>query len=160
MSLGVLADKALIVFLKVLAEVNRDQQVLAYYCIDEHLVGKEGIFRLQMGVGLNAGWVIEEAVGSLQEVDASTWQRGWRLLRDSLVLQSWWHNSFFELMSSEAQTNNHKLELDVVTVKGSDVPMPIYMYDSLQTQTSPLSQYHNSAIWTIPKSEALPQQAE
>ena len=41
-----------------------------------------------MGVGLNAGWVIEEAVGSLQEVDASAWQRGWRLLRDSLVLQS------------------------------------------------------------------------
>lgn len=39
-------------------------------------------------------------------------------------------------MSSEAQV--HCRKVDVVTVKGSAVPMPIYTYDSLQNQVFPL----------------------
>ena len=39
-------------------------------------------------------------------------------------------------MSSEAQ--EHCRKIDVVTVKGSAVPMPIYTYDALQNQVFPL----------------------
>ena len=39
-------------------------------------------------------------------------------------------------MSSEAQ--NHCRKIDVVTVKGSSVPMPIYTYDSFQKQIFPV----------------------
>ena len=39
-------------------------------------------------------------------------------------------------MSPEAQV--HCRKLDVVTVKGSAVPMSIYTYDTLQTQTFPV----------------------
>lgn len=38
-------------------------------------------------------------------------------------------------MSSQAQ--EHCRKLDVVTVKGSDVPMPIYTYDAFQNQVFP-----------------------
>jgi class 3 adenylate cyclase len=64
------ADKALIGFLKVLVEVNRDDQVLGYRK-DIRLAGPAGPFKLRMGFGLHAGWAIEGAVGSLQKVDAT-----------------------------------------------------------------------------------------
>lgn len=65
-----MADKALIGFLKVLVEVNRDDQVLRYRN-DSRLEGPAGPFKLRMGFGLHAGWAIEGAVGSLQKVDAT-----------------------------------------------------------------------------------------
>jgi hypothetical protein len=41
-------------------------------------------------------------------------------------------DSFYQLLSSAAQKKSRKL--DVVTVKGSAVPMPIYTYDTYQEQ--------------------------
>jgi len=64
------ADKALIGFLKVLIEINRDKQVLGYRG-DKRLVSGGELFKLRMGFGLNAGWAIEGAVGSSQKVDAT-----------------------------------------------------------------------------------------
>ncbi len=68
--LDIVADKALIGFLKVLVGVNRDLQVIAYRD-DKRLMGENGPFNLRMGFGLHAGWAIEGAVGSLQKVDAT-----------------------------------------------------------------------------------------
>lgn len=68
--LDFLADKALIGFLKVLVEVNRDLQVVGYRT-DKRLESDAGAFNLRMGFGLHAGWAIEGAVGSLQKVDAT-----------------------------------------------------------------------------------------
>ena len=68
--LDFLVDKALIGFLKVLVEVNRDLQVLGYRN-DKRLESDAGAFRLRMGFGLHSGWAIEGAVGSLQKVDAT-----------------------------------------------------------------------------------------
>jgi class 3 adenylate cyclase len=64
------ADKALIGFLKVIVAVNRDKQLLAYRD-DKRLTGDKDIFNVRMGFGLHAGWAIEGAVGSLQKVDAT-----------------------------------------------------------------------------------------
>eukprot|EP00957_Ditylum_brightwellii_P105553 8046821-Ditylum_brightwellii.AAC.1 len=68
--LDVISDKALIGFLKVVVEINRDRQVLAYRN-DERLRKNSNNFMLRMGFGLHAGWAIEGAVGSLQKVDAT-----------------------------------------------------------------------------------------
>ena len=67
--LDFLSDKALIGFLKVIIEVNRDVQLLAYRS-DDRLSDGSGFSR-RMGFGLHAGWAIEGAVGSLQKVDAT-----------------------------------------------------------------------------------------
>lgn len=69
--LDVLADKALVGFLKVIVEINRDIQ-LSSYRNDERLLSDNGkVFTPRMGFGLHAGWAIEGAVGSLQKVDAT-----------------------------------------------------------------------------------------
>lgn len=66
-----LSDKALIGFLKVIIEVNRDVQLLAYRNDKRLTSGGDTDFLVRMGFGLHAGWAIEGAVGSLQKVDAT-----------------------------------------------------------------------------------------
>lgn len=65
-----MADKALIGFLKVLVEINRDRQLIGYRS-DKRLAAASGAFQLRMGFGLHSGWAIEGAVGSVQKVDAT-----------------------------------------------------------------------------------------
>ncbi len=186
--LDIVADKALIGFLKVLVGVNRDIQIIAYRD-DKRLVGDNDKFNLRMGFGLHAGWAIEGAVGSLQKVDATylsphvnmaarmeaaSKQFGVEILMSErffevrsrsvapchLMLLNFHRQQYSiflclcfyytvqysytacflylitkKLMSPEAQDQCRKL--DVVTVKGSAVPMPIYTYDVFQKQVFP-----------------------
>lgn len=69
--LDMLSDKALVGFLKVVVELNRDVQLLTYRS-DERLASGSngGGFQIRMGFGLHAGWAIEGAVGSLQKVSS------------------------------------------------------------------------------------------
>lgn len=72
--LDTLSDKALVGFLKVVVEVNRDRHVLAYRSdkrLSQRGPSQTSDFKLRMGFGLHAGWAIEGAVGSLQKVDAT-----------------------------------------------------------------------------------------
>lgn len=131
-----LADHALIGYLKIIAEINRDPNVMAYR--HHPKLTTEGEFKVRMGFGLHAGWAIEGAVGSLQKVDAtylsphvnmaarletSSRQYGVPLLASQ---------NFFDLMSPEGQDSCRRL--DVITVKGSEVPIGIFTYDALQDQ--------------------------
>jgi hypothetical protein len=67
----VLSDKALVGFLKVIVEINRDVQLLTYRNDKRLSPDGDTDFLLRMGFGLHAGWAIEGAVGSLQKVDAT-----------------------------------------------------------------------------------------
>jgi len=135
--LDVMSDKALFGFLKVVVEINRDRAVLAYRS-DKRLKQGEHDFKLRMGFGLHAGWAIEGAVGSLQKVDATylsphvnmaaRMEAASRQFGVAVLMTE----KFHELMSKDAQAVCRRL--DVVTVKGSAVPMPIYTYDTLQKQ--------------------------
>lgn len=133
-----MADMALIAYLKIVAELNRSKQILAYRSEPRLTNNGTTNYQVSMGFGLHAGWGIEGAVGSLQKVDAtylsphvnmsarlesSSRQYGTPLL----VSQN-----FFDLMSVEGQSKCRRL--DVVTVKGSEVPIGIYTYDCLQDQ--------------------------
>lgn len=133
-----LADHALIGYLKIIAEINRNKDILAYRSEPRLVttVGEE--FKVRMGFGLHAGWAIEGAVGSIYKVDAtylsphvnmaarletSSRQYGVPLLASHFV---------HELMSETAQSRCRRV--DIVTVKGSEVPISIYTYDALQDQ--------------------------
>jgi hypothetical protein len=160
--LDVLSDKALVGFLKVIVEINRDVQLLTYRN-DKRLASSDDKgFLLRMGFGLHAGWAIEGAVGSLQKVDATylsphvnmaaRMEAATRQFGVSILIT----RSFFKLMSEAAQGNCRNV--DVVTVKGSNVPMPIYTFDTFQKQVFPqlrTPKYSNLSI-----NEVLTQQAE
>jgi len=160
--LDILSDKALIGFLKVIIELNRDTQSMAYRDDERLSTGTDDEFLLRMGFGLNAGWAIEGAVGSLQKVDATylsphvnmaaRMEAATRQFGVSILIT----RNFFTLLSEESQ--KHCRKIDVVTVKGSNVPMPIYTYDTFQNQVFPqlrAPKYSNLSL-----QEVLTRQAE
>ena len=67
----VMADKALIGYLKIIAEINRNKAILKYR--EEPRLTNNGTkdFKVRMGFGMHAGWAIEGAVGSLQKVTSA-----------------------------------------------------------------------------------------
>ena len=136
--INILADQALIGYLKIIAEINRSKAILKYR--NEPRLTHNGTepFKVSMGFGLHAGWAIEGAVGSLYKVDAtylsphvnmaarletSSRQYGVPLLASHFV---------HELLSPEVKAKCRKV--DVVTVKGSEVPVGVYTYDCLEDQ--------------------------
>lgn len=146
-----LADRALIGYLKIIAEINRNPGCLRYRSEPKLTNNGETDFKIRMGFGLHAGWAIEGAVGSIYKVDAtylsphvnmaarletSSRQYGVPLLAS---------HPFFELMSPECQAFCRRV--DIVTVKGSEFPIGIYTYDALQEQTfkEDYSATHHSA---------------
>lgn len=141
----VLADRALVAYLKIIAEINRSLAVLAYRKDTRLTNNGEKSFKIRMGFGLHAGWAIEGAVGSLQKVDAtylsphvnmaarletSSKQYGVPLL---------FSERLYELLSPPAKKRCRKL--DIVTVKGSEVPIGVYTYDCLQDQVFPKTRH-------------------
>ncbi|KAL7538676.1 hypothetical protein ACHAXR_008731, partial [Thalassiosira sp. AJA248-18] len=160
--LDILSDKALVGFLKVVVEVNRDVQLLAYRGDERLSTGVDDDFLIRMGFGLHAGWAIEGAVGSLQKVDATylsphvnmaaRMEAATRQFGVSVLIT----RSFFKLLSEPAQ--KHCRKVDVVTVKGSNVPMPIYTYDTFQNQVFP--QLRAPKFSNLSLQEVLTRQAE
>ncbi|CAE7537306.1 cya [Symbiodinium microadriaticum] len=131
-----LADMALIAYCKIIVEINRSKAILAYRQDARLTLNDTHEFKVRMGFGLHAGWAIEGAVGSLQKVDATYLSphvnMAARLESSSkqygvpiLVSQN-----FFDLMTDEGKSRCRRL--DVITVKGSEVPIGIYTYDALQ----------------------------
>lgn len=188
-----LSDKALIGFLKVIIEVNRDVQLLGYRDDKRLSKGRENEFLVRMGFGLHAGWAIEGAVGSLQKVDATylsphvnmaaRMEMATRQFGVSLLMSRSFHKvshlthghliplnractenycptsilcHFIQLLSEPAQKQCRKV--DVVTVKGSNVPMPIYTYDTFQNQVFPQLRAPKFSALTL--EEILLRQAE
>lgn len=99
---------------------------------------EEDDFTVRMGFGLHAGWAIEGAVGSVYKVDATylsphvnmtaRLETACKQYTVGLLMS----NMFHELLSLEVQ---HKCRMiDRITVKGSEVPIGLYTYDTLQDQ--------------------------
>jgi len=182
-----MADKALIGFLKVLVEINRDRQLISYRS-DKRLAfaataaassneNSSTNFRVRMGFGLHSGWAIEGAVGSVQKVDATylsphvnmtaRMEAACKQFKLAILMTQQFHEvcgggtlllTLYELpiyyvlvdihthtmlfllnmtkiMTMEAQQYCRKV--DVITVKGSSIPTPIYTYDTFQNQVFP-----------------------
>ena len=69
--IDILADKALIAYLKIIAEINRNKQVLAFRTDSRLTLDDTQQYKVRMGFGLHVGWAIEGAVGSDYKVDAT-----------------------------------------------------------------------------------------
>ncbi len=136
-----LADHALVGYLKIIAEINRNTTILEYRREPRLTQNGTKKFKVSMGFGLHAGWAIEGAVGSIHKVDAtylsphvnmaarletSSRQYGVPLLISQ---------NAYDLFSAETQKYCRKC--DVVTVKGSEVPIGVFTYDALQDQMFP-----------------------
>jgi len=127
-----LSDLSLFSFLKIFAKINQSP-VLRKYRTNPKLLERLPNYRVKMGFGLHVGWAIEGAIGSEYKIDASylspnvniasrleaaTKQYGVPLLISS---------DLYVLFSEEIQKLCRKL--DVVTVKGSQVPITLYTVD-------------------------------
>ena len=66
----VTADLALFSFLKIIAKINKLEQIVEY-SRNPLLLEKMPGFRVRMGFGLHVGWGIEGAIGSEFKIDAS-----------------------------------------------------------------------------------------
>jgi len=131
--LDMLADKAVIGFLKVIIEIQRNKSILRWSEKSALNTRRSEKFKLQMGFGLHCGWAIEGAVGSQHKVDATylsphvnmaaRMETASRQYGTPLLLTE----SVHELMTEEGRGKCRKI--DVVTVKGSIEPVPIYTYD-------------------------------
>lgn len=99
---------------------------------------KKEFFKVRMGFGLHAGWAIEGAVGSIFKVDATylsphvnmaaRLETSSRQYKVPLLMSHLFHELLSEIPSKKCR------KLDVVTVKGSEVPIGIYTYDCFQDQ--------------------------
>lgn len=137
----ILADKALIGYLKIIAEINRDPGVLKYRNEPRLTLNGREEFKVRMGFGLHAGWAIEGAVGSLQKVDATylsphvnmaaRLETSSRQYGVPILISHFTH----ELFSPEVQQLCRRV--DVCTVKGSEVPIGVFTYDCVQDRLFP-----------------------
>ena len=140
-----LADMALIGYIKVIIDLNRDEGILKYREMRE--CDHEGHpFVVRMGFGLHVGWGIEGAVGSLQKVDATylspnvnmtarletaSKQFGVPLLVSEI---------FYRCLSEKAQSKVRKL--DKVMVKGSVQSISLYTFNADQERKFPKKRAH------------------
>ena len=130
--LTVVADLAVIAFLKILARINSDKVLLSYRSNPE-LKERLPNYSVKMGFGLHVGWAIEGAIGSEFKIDASylspnvnlasrleaaTRQFGVPLL---------FSGQLFDIMSP--QVRNMARQVDCVLVKGSKQPIRLYTID-------------------------------
>jgi class 3 adenylate cyclase len=68
--MSMMADCAMISYLKIFAKVNREPKVLQYRS-NELLLARLPGYRVKLGFGLHCGWSIEGAIGSRYKIDAS-----------------------------------------------------------------------------------------
>lgn len=64
----IIADKALISYLKIIADINRSKEILKYRIEPRLTYNGSEEFKVRMGFGLHAGFAIEGAVGTLHKV--------------------------------------------------------------------------------------------
>jgi len=116
-------------------------------------------FKVSMGFGLHAGWAIEGAVGSSYKIDATylsphvnmaaRLETSSRQYGVPLLMSHFCH----ELLSDSVQKLCRKV--DVVTVKGSEVPIGVYTYDALQDQVFKSRNIQDKALYAVKRISIL-----
>lgn len=147
------ADRALLGFIKVVADLNREPAILKYRNIEKYNITNEHNqsipFKVCMGFGLHVGWGIEGPVGSLCKVDATYLSPHVNMAARCETAAKQWHMQilcteiFYQCLSKAAQQFMRRL--DKVMVKGSVVPMNMYTYDTFQDQD--MVDKNDPALW-------------
>ena len=132
-----MVESALAAFLKVqvdLRAANADGGRLAHFCNDPRVKKALGAdFKVKMGFGLHVGWAIEGTIGSKFKIDASYLSPN---VNVSARLEAATHmydcpllfSGFFADELSPAARSFCRM-VDVVSVKGSNVPLELWTFD-------------------------------
>jgi len=130
--IAMLADKAVVSFLRIIVELDASEQLREY---EQHPRIKAAFddFQVQLGFGLHCGWAIEGPIGSRYKIDASylsphvnlseSLQDLTKIYGCPLLLSG----EFYTLLSPYMKS--YMRRLDVVKVAGRDIPMNLYAFD-------------------------------
>lgn len=124
-----LADLAVLGFLNTITKINKYAHILEY-SRNEKMLERIPNYRVNMGFGLHVGWGIEGAIGSPYKIDASYLSPNVNISARLEAATRQYGVSI--LISGELQEilNEPFKEItrliDIVTVKGSAVPMKFY----------------------------------
>ena len=120
---------ALLGFLKTVAKINKYAHILEY-SRNEAMLERIPNYKVNMGFGLHVGWGIEGAIGSPYKIDASYLSPNVNISARLEAATRQYGVSI--LISGELQEIlNETFQditrlIDIVTVKGSAVPMKFY----------------------------------
>ena len=131
-----IADLAVLSFIKTIWKINKYSHILEYGR-NEKMLARVPNYRVNMGFGLHIGWGIEGAIGSPYKIDASylspnvnisaRLEAATRQYGVSILLSG----ELQEVLSDEFKEITRLI--DIVTVKGSAVPMKFYTVNLKQS---------------------------
>jgi hypothetical protein len=127
------ADRALLGLLKTFAGIHRDKTILSWNN-DFRLGAGVGAMSINLNFGMDAGWAVEGAVGSMYKIDATYLSPHVNMASRMMSATKQYGVHFLlsqsvqKLLSENCQ--NKLRHVDTVTVKGSSVQQKIYTYDA------------------------------
>ncbi len=127
-----IADSAVFSYLKVITKINKDLRIYSYEK-NKEISEKIEDFRVKLGFGLHFGWAIEGAIGSTYKIDASYLSPNVNMasrlenLTKQYKVNFLISGPFYNLLSNEVK--NYCRLIDIITVKGSILPIKIYTID-------------------------------
>jgi len=128
-----LTDRALIAFIKVVAEIRRASD-LGAYAKHPKIIPKFGLsYRVKLGFGLHCGWAIEGAIGSKHKIDASYLSPHVNIaarvqsITKSYGVEILLTDDIHKVLSNKAKERCRKI--DVVKLKGASKEIGIHCFD-------------------------------
>ena len=131
--INIIADQALMGFLKVLIKINREPHILEYRK-EAKIIESLNNFKVNMGFGLHLGYAIQGAIGSQYKIDASYLSPNVNMA--ARLEGATRHYGVNILISGELyEAFSSKVKdlcrlIDVVKVKGSIFPVKLYTVDT------------------------------
>jgi len=126
---NMIADLAVLSFLRVITKINRYTHILEYGR-NEKMLARIPNYRVNMGFGIHFGWGIEGAIGSPYKIDASYLSPNVNIsARLEAATRQYGVSILISGELQEVLTEPFKeitRLIDIVTVKGSAVPMKFY----------------------------------
>ena len=127
------SDRALLGLLKTFAGIHRDKTILSWNN-DFRLGAGVGAMSINLLFGMDAGWAVEGAVGSMYKIDATYLSPHVNMASRMMSATKQYRLHFLlsqavhKLLSENAQKKLR--HVDTVTVKGSSVQQKIFTYDA------------------------------
>ncbi|OMJ77735.1 hypothetical protein SteCoe_22604 [Stentor coeruleus] len=125
-------DLALFSFMKILAKVHKDPNILKYRTFQK-LLQRMPNYEVKMGFGMHMGWAIEGAIGSQFKVDASylsphvnlasALEASTKMYGVPILISG----AFYDILSNDIQ--NYCRKIDVISLKSISKPFSLYTCD-------------------------------
>jgi hypothetical protein len=127
------ADRALLGLIKSFAGINREESIKAWEN-DYRLGAFVKAFSVEMSVGMDAGWAVEGAVGSIYKIDATYLSPNVNMASRMMCATKQYKlailvsHAVYEMLSPQAKKMMR--HIDTVFVKGSKKKQQIYTFDA------------------------------